>query len=64
MKGLGVVEGVSLPRRGHPLRVHAARKALGNWLRFAWTPGQAHDLRQAAVLLEGYEPEAVIADKG
>jgi transposase len=28
------------------------------------TPGQQADVTQGAVLLEGYQPEAVIADKG
>jgi putative transposase len=44
--------------------VHAACDALGNPLRFVLTPGQRNDITQADGLLEGYEAEAVVADKG
>lgn len=38
--------------------------ALGNPLRVRLTPGQRNDVTQAAALLDGYEPGAVVADKG
>ncbi len=38
--------------------------ALGNPLEFVLTPGQAHDITQAAALLAGYQTDYVIADKG
>lgn len=37
---------------------------LGNPLRFILTAGQRADSPQAAPLIEGFEPQAVIADKG
>ncbi len=37
---------------------------LGNPLRFTLTPGQQHDITQAAALISGYRSEYVIADKG
>jgi transposase len=33
-------------------------------LRFILTAGQHHDSPQAAALIEGFEPQALIADKG
>ncbi len=38
--------------------------ALGNPLRFILTGGECHESPQAAALIEGYEPQALIADKG
>lgn len=38
--------------------------ALGNPLRLLLTAGQRHDSPQAAALIEGFEPRALIADKG
>jgi transposase len=38
--------------------------ALGNPLRLLLTAGQRHDSPQAPRLIEGYEPQALIADKG
>jgi transposase len=37
---------------------------LGNPLRLLLTAGQRHDSPQAVALIEGYEPQALIADKG
>ena len=37
---------------------------LGNPLRFTLTPGQQHDITQAAALVSGYPGEYVIAAKG
>lgn len=38
--------------------------ALGNPLRLLLTAGQCHDLLQASALIEGFEPQVLIADKG
>ena len=38
--------------------------ALGNPLRLLLTAGQRHDSTQASALVEGFEPLALIADKG
>ena len=38
--------------------------ALGNPLRLLLTAGQRHDSPQAAGLIENFEPQALIADKG
>ena len=38
--------------------------SLGNPLRFILTGGQQHDITQAEGLIEGYEGEYVLADKG
>ena len=44
-------------------KIHATVDALGNPTGFHLTPGQAHDLEGADVLLKDSEAEAVIADK-
>ncbi len=59
-----VREGLGRSRGGLTTKLHAARDALGNPLRFLLTPGPRNDITQAAGLLDGYEPDAVIADKG
>ncbi len=51
-------------RGGFSTKVHIAVDALGNPLRLILTAGQRHDSPQAAALIEGYEPHALIADKG
>jgi transposase len=38
--------------------------ALGNPLRFILTAGQRHDITQAQALLEGFDFESLIADRG
>jgi putative transposase len=45
-------------------KIHAVVDALGNPVALSLTPGQVHDVMQAEPLLEGLEPEALIADKG
>jgi transposase len=57
-------ESLGRSRGGLTTKIHAACDALGNPLRFVLTPGQRHDLTQAAALLDGHEAEAVVADKG
>ena len=44
-------------------KIHATVDALGNPTGFHLTPGQAHDLDGADVLLEDTQADAVIADK-
>ena len=44
-------------------KIHAVVDALGNPVALSLTPGQAHDLTQAASLLDEIEPEAFLADK-
>ncbi len=48
---------------GFSTKVHVTVDALGNPLRFALTPGQAHEAPQAQALLEGYDTKFVLADK-
>lgn len=51
-------------RGGFSTKIHAAVDALGNPLRFILTGGQEADVKQAEPLIDGFEPEAVIGDKG
>ena len=51
-------------RGGFSTKIHIAVDALGNPLRLLLTAGQRHDSPQAAALIEGFEPLALIADKG
>ena len=51
-------------RGGFSTKIHIAVDALGNPLRFILTAGQRHDSPQAAPLIEGFEPQTLIADKG
>ena len=51
-------------RGGFSTKVHVAVDALGNPLRLLLTAGPRHDAPQAAALIEHYEPQALIADKG
>jgi transposase len=44
-------------------KIHATCDALGNPTGFALTPGQAHDLKGADVLLPSVRADVVIADK-
>ena len=51
-------------RGGFSTKIHIAVDALGNPLRLVLTAGQRHDSPQAEALIVGYEPQALIADKG
>ncbi len=51
-------------RGGFGTEVHVRVSGLGLPTRFVPTPGQAADITQADVLLDGTAPEVVIADKG
>jgi transposase len=45
-------------------KIHAVVDALGNPLRLILTGGNRHDVTQAEALLEGWETDRVMADKG
>jgi transposase len=66
LKKSGGQEGQALGRSrgGFSTKVHIAVDALGNPLRLLLTAGQRHDSPQASALIEGYEPQVLIADKG
>ena len=49
---------------GFSTKIHIAVDALGNPLRLLLTAGQRHDSPQAQALIDGFEPLALIADKG
>jgi transposase len=51
-------------RGGFSTKIHIAVDALGNPLRLLLTAGQRHDSPQALALLDGFEPQVLIADKG
>ena len=57
-------EALGRSRGGFTTKLHAAVDALGNPLGFILTPGQRADITQAEALVEPYEVDAVIADKG
>lgn len=63
-KSSGKAEALGRSRGGFTTKVHAAVDALGNPLKFTLTQGQRSDITQAKILIEGYEPEAFIGDKG
>jgi len=44
-------------------KIHATLDALGNLVGFHLTPGQAHDLEGAYILLKGTKADTVIAGK-
>ena len=44
-------------------KLHAATDALGNPVRLLLGPGQRHDVSRSHELIEGFRPNAVIADK-
>lgn len=46
------------------MKVHTTGDALGNPVRVLLTPGQRHDITQAEALIDGFETEAVLGDKG
>jgi transposase len=51
-------------RGGFSTKIHISVSGLGLPVEIRLTPGQKADITQAEPLLEGYSPEAVIADKG
>ncbi len=57
-------EAVGKSRGGLSTKIHAAVDALGNPVRLLLTTGQASEYGQANALIEGFEAEYVLADKG
>ena len=51
-------------RGGFSTKIHIAVDALGNPLRFILTAGQRNDITQAQALIEGFESDFILADKG
>ena len=51
-------------RGGFSCKIHVTVDGLGNPLRLCLTAGQRHDSTQARVLLEGFDFERLIADRG
>lgn len=45
-------------------KIHAVVDALGNPLRYILTGGQVSDITQASKLIEGFDSDMVIGDKG
>jgi transposase len=45
-------------------KIHAAVDALGNPVRFILTEGQSSEYNQANALIEGFQADFVLADKG
>lgn len=58
------MEAIGRSRGGLTTKIHAIVDALGNPLAIRLTGGQVHDITQAEALLDGLEPQALIADKG
>ena len=57
-------EAIGRSRGGPSTKINAVVDALGLPLRFILTPGQVHDSRQAEALIEGFDFDKLIADKG
>jgi transposase len=51
-------------RGGFSCKIHITVDGLGNPLRFRLTAGQRHDITQAQALLDGFDFERLIADRG
>ena len=51
-------------RGGFSCKIHITVDGLGNPLRFALSSGQRHDITQAYALLEGFDFDRLIADRG
>lgn len=51
-------------RGGFSCKVHVTVDGLGNPLRLLLTAGQRHDITQAHALLEGFDFERLMADRG
>lgn len=57
-------QGLGRSRGGLSTKIHAASDALGNPVRLIGSPGQRNDIAFAHDLIDGFEAEATIADKG
>jgi len=63
-KGGQAAQSLGRSRGGFGTKIHVSTDALGNPVRFILTGGQASDSPQAIPLLEGFDFDAVIADRG
>ena len=57
-------EAIGRSRGGPSTKINAVVDALGNPLRFILTGGQVHDSKQAETLIEGFDFDKLLADKG
>jgi transposase len=57
-------EALGRSRGGLTTKINAVVDALGNPLRFILTGGQAHDSKQAEALIDGFDFDKLLADKG
>jgi putative transposase len=57
-------EAIGHSRGGFSTKINAVVDALGNPLRFILTPGQVHDSKQSEALIEGFDFDKLLADKG
>jgi transposase len=57
-------EAIGRSRGGFSTKINAVVDALGNPLRFILTGGQVHDSKQAEALIEGFDFDKLLADKG
>ena len=62
--GTADAQALGRSRGGFSTKIHVIVDGLGNPLRVCLTAGQAHDSTHAAVLLDGWRFERVIADRG
>ena len=51
-------------RGGFSTKIHAAVDALGNPVRLLLSPGQSSDIGQAEALIEGFDFDFLLGDKG
>lgn len=58
------IEAVGKSKGGQSTKIHAACDALGNPVRFILTPGQDSEFGQSNALIEGFDAEYVLGDKG
>src|ERR1044072_8773263 len=56
-------QAIGRSRGGLTTKIHALVDALGNPVEVRLTPGQAHDLTGAQLLLDDADPHALIGDK-
>jgi transposase len=57
-------EAIGRSRGGPSTKINVVVDALGNPLRFVLTGGQVHDSKQFEALIEGFDFEKLLADKG
>ncbi len=51
-------------RGGFSTKIHVSCNGVGEPVKILLTPGQNHDVKQGPALLEGSDPQKVLADKG